>query len=47
MKRGKKLARNLKDRLAGWASVTSSDKAKAYRKPGAKPGDFLQRYGAI
>ncbi|MGD9724857.1 MAG: hypothetical protein AB7V39_00415 [Nitrospiraceae bacterium] len=42
-KRGKKMARILASRIKAWEGI-KTDK-KAFKKPGAHPGDFAQRYG--
>lgn len=42
MRRGKKQAKQLRGRILAWEQI--QDKG-AFRKPGAKPGDYDKRYG--
>lgn len=47
MRRGKKLAKLLRARIQDWENMSAgkSNNMKAFRKPGAKPGDYAKRYG--
>ena len=44
-RRGRKLAKKLRARINDWENTVGKKDAKAYRKPGASPGNYQTLYG--